>query len=56
MKLKIIQLKEALTVDQFQAILKVVILVDFGVFGAERDAYLASDDTDRSYAGLGFFG
>ena len=31
-------------------------LVDFGVFGAERDAYLASDDIDKSYAGLGFFG
>ena len=31
-------------------------LVDFGIFGAERDAYLASDDFDRSYAGLGFFG
>ncbi len=31
-------------------------LVDFGVFGAERDAYFASDDTDISYAGLGFFG
>ena len=31
-------------------------LVDFGVFGAERDAYFASDDIDKSYAGLGFFG
>ena len=31
-------------------------LVDFGAFGAVRDAYIASDDTDKSYAGLGFFG
>ena len=31
-------------------------LVDFGIFGAERDAYFPSDDTDNSYAGLGFFG
>ena len=30
--------------------------MDFGVFGAERDAYFASDDIDKSYAGLGFFG
>jgi len=31
-------------------------LVDFGAFGAVRDAYVAADDTDKSYAGLGFFG
>lgn len=31
-------------------------LVDFGAFSASRDAYVAADDTDKSYAGLGFVG
>ncbi len=31
-------------------------LLDFGAFGAVRDAYIASDDIDKSYAGLGFVG
>ena len=31
-------------------------LLDFGAFGAVRDAYVAADDIDKSYAGLGFFG
>ena len=48
-------IKEALTEDQFQVISKAVTFVDFGLFGAERDAYRTSDDM-IIYAGLGFFG
>ena len=31
-------------------------LIDFGVFGAVRDAYFPADDRDKSSAGLAFFG